>query len=434
MNKNNNNTKSHIRFLPNILGVEGVYPLAKGKFFGVFPALQEKNFRVYFAGQFVSLIGTWMQRLAMGWLVFELTHSAFWVGTVSAFSGLPVLAFALVGGVVVDRFPKKTILFVTEVASLVSAAILGILAITETVTILHISIIAFVLGTVDAFGMPARHAFIATLVEKGRMASAIALNSAVVNSSRIIGPSIGGILIASVGVGYAFLFNAATYFAVLISLFKISIRFQAPEKYVSPIAAMRQGLLYVWQNSGIRFLLIYTMLTTIFGWAFMAIMPVIAAQVFDAGPEGLGYLSTAVGIGAVISGILVSALFHSVGSRTFIIGGNVLLGLSLLVFSFMDNLYGGFAVLLVAGFALIGNFAVVNTTLQHAVADSFRGRVMAIYSSSLRGMMPVGGFLIGSLADVSSPQLAIRVFAVVTLGAGVMAFLKRNNIPREIVT
>ena len=427
----NGNGRIRSWFPPQFIAAEGVVPLVRGKFFGVFPALEDRNFRLYFAGQFVSLIGTWMQRLALGWLVFELTRSAFWVGTISALSGLPVLAFALIGGIVVDRFPRKTILILTEALSMACAAILGILAITEAVTILHIAMVAFILGTVDAFGMPARHALIGTMVEKTRLASAIALNSAVVNSSRVIGPSIGGILIASIGVGAAFLFNAATYIAVIISLLRITIRPHVMHEYPHALAAIREGLRYAWRHEGIKLLLLYTAIVTVFGWAFMAIMPVVVANVFHAGPEGLGYLSTAVGIGAVVSGILISALFHSIGNRTFIIGGNILLAVSLFVFSFMDHLYGGFVVLLVAGFALIGNFSVVNTTLQHAVADSFRGRVMAIYSASLRGMMPIGGFLIGSLADITNPQLAIRIFALVTLGAGILAFVKRNSIPQE---
>src|SRR5581483_2742862 len=245
------------------------------KFLGTFPAFQEKNFRLYFAGQLVSLCGTWLQTVAFGWLVLQITGSAFWVGTVSALTVLPTLIFSLVGGVIVDRFNKKSILYVTQSAAMVIALTLGLLTFFHVVTLLEICVLAALLGTVNAVDIPALQAFVSDMVSREHLASALALNSALQNAARTIGPAIAGVLVATLGVAWTFIFNGLSFIAVLV-VFKIMIiRNQAGAHHKShPIDMIKEGLSYAFSHAGITLFLLTCSISALFGYSYVAMLPV----------------------------------------------------------------------------------------------------------------------------------------------------------------
>lgn len=397
---------------------------------GAFPAFEDRNYRIYFTGQTVSLVGSWLQVVAQGWLVFELTRSAFWVGFVTALSSLPVLFFGVIGGVIVDRFDTKKILFVTQTLPMLFAAILGVLTLTGAVTLLSISVLAFFLGVANALDVPARQTFTAKMMERRRLASAIVLNAAAFNGSRIIGPSFAGISIALVGIGGTFLINAASFAAVIASVALIRADTSPPDTRPHPITALKEGVRYTFSRRDLRLIMTIVALVSVFGWSYAAILPVIAGDVFHRGAASLGHLYTAVGLGALSATLLVSLFLRSWGPRPFMIGGNILVAAALLSFSFVERFDLGLALMFLTGLGLLAQMLVMQTTVQHSIDDAVRGRVMSIYVTMFRGTAPFGAFLIGYLGDAASPQWAIRLMAIPLAATTVILLIKRNAIPR----
>lgn len=424
-------TTEYIKGLaPDILVELPLRAFRKG--LGAFPAFEDRNYRTYFAGQVVSLVGSWLQVVAQGWLVYELTRSAFWVGVVSALSSLPVLFLALISGVIVDRFNTKRILYITQFLPMIFAALLGGLTLSKSVTLLHISLLAFLLGVVNALDTPARQTFVAQMVQRRHLASAIALNAAAFNSSRILGPSAAGILIALVGTGGTFLINAASFIAVIVSLTRIRISPAPAQEHPHPIEALKEGLRYTFSRRDLRLIISVVPMVAIFGWAYAAILPVIASEVFGQGAAGLGYLHTAVGLGALASTLLISVFIHRLGPRPFVIGGNALLAVSLLIFSFISTFTLALVMMFLTGLALIAQMSVMQSAVQHSIRDSIRGRVMGIYVMMFRGTMPFGAFFIGWLGNLAGAQQAVRLMALPLIATAALLILKRRLIPRRL--
>jgi MFS family permease len=248
--------------------------------FNAFPALQNRNYRIYFFGQFFSLIGTWLQIVAQGWLVLQLTSSPFLIGLVAALATVPSLLFSLFGGVVVDRFSKKKILYFTQSASMLLALTLGVITNAGLATVPVIGTIAFLMGTVNAVDAPARQSLVPELVKKPHLPSAIALNSGIFNAARVIGPGLAGLLIAWVGIGGAFIANGLSYIAVLVALWFVRIHEQPATRILHPLAAIREGIMYSFTHPVIRVLLIFVGMVSIFGWSYTTIMPVIARETY----------------------------------------------------------------------------------------------------------------------------------------------------------
>lgn len=250
-------------------GVNGAISQAVERFMGVFPALRSRNYQLFFTGQFISLVGTWLQVVAQGWLVLQLTNSAFLVGVVAAASTAPTLFLSLFGGVIVDRFSKRRILLFTQSASMALAFVLGVLTVVKVITVAQITFLAFLLGVVNAMDAPARQAFLIEMVEREALGSAIALNSGIFNAARVIGPSAAGILIAIVGTGGAFIINSVSYTAVITALFFIRAKKSAaPELRMRPLKAIGEGVLYSFTHPVIRALLLFTAITSVFGWSY----------------------------------------------------------------------------------------------------------------------------------------------------------------------
>jgi MFS family permease len=345
---------------------------------GSFPALQNKNYRIYFLGQFVSVIGTWLQVVAQGWLVLQLTNSAYLIGLVAALATTPSLLFSLFGGVIVDRFPKKRILFFTQSLAMALALILGALTIMNTVNVPIICTLAFLMGTVNSVDAPARQAFVSEMVTKDQLASAIALNSGIFNAGRVIGPGIAGLLIAVVGTGGAFIVNGISYLAIIIALTFLKIGAKVPVKKLSPIQAIKEGVEYSLSHPIIRILLLFTAVVSIFGWSYTTIMPVIAKNTFELDAKGLGYLYSATGIGALLATYLVGAYSQKIPSILFIIGGNTLFCSSLILFANTRNFQLALTLLFFTG---LGNFEIgwLTETLGISGAISINAAIVLLF-------------------------------------------------------
>ena len=402
-------------------------------FLNAFPAFRSRNYQLYFSGQLTSLIGTWLQIVAMGWLVLKMTNSAFLIGLITALGSLPSLFFTLFGGVLIDRFPKKKILFITQSAAMVLAFILGILTVFQLINIWEIGVIAFLLGTVAAIDIPARQAFVSELVTKDQLSSAIALNSATFNAARVIGPGIAGLLIAWIGTGGAFLINALSYIAVIAALILIKTENKTAEIKTGTFTAIKEGLAYSFSHPVIRLLIIFTAVSSVFGWSYSTVMPLIAEKDFHMDASGLGYMYTAGGFGALMATLLIGIFSKKISSIYFIIGGNSLFSLSIIFFSYTSNLMTALILLFFAGFGLLSQFAMINTTIQRLVKSEFRGRVLSIYIFMFMGLTPLGNFEVGLLSEHMGTGFAIRFGAFIVFLFGILVYFYRGRLRRDFI-
>jgi MFS family permease len=388
-----------------------------------FVALRHRNFRLFFWGQLISLVGTWMQGLGQQWLVYTLTNSALTLGIVSAFQFLPVLFFSLPGGVVVDRVPKRTLILCTQTASLLLALALGLLTWAHVVQIWHVYLLAFLLGTVNAFDMPARQAFVVEMAGREDLTNAIALNSSIFNGSRVLGPAAGAFIINAVGIAGCFFLNALSFVAVIIGLFLMRL-----PPYTGPRPARRntlgqigEGLRYI--RSERRVLLVFLLVSFLSVFAiptYTTLMPVIADQVLHVGVTGLGTLTSFLALGSVIAAVSLAYTRTPEQRRFFVIFGAATGSLLLLLFSFSQSFPLSLALLAGVGFCIVANNATSNTIIQSYVPDALRGRLMSVWSLVLVGLAPIGSFLAGSLADRTSAPLTVRVGALICLAAAVV--------------
>ena len=400
-----------------------------GKLLSAFPAFESPNFRRYFPGQVISMIGTWIQMVAQGWLVLEITGSAFDVGLAAAASTLPTLFLSLFGGVLVDRYPRRTILLWTQSSAMVLAFVLGLFAVTGTVTIWVILLLSFLLGCVNALNVPALQAFLSEIVEREHLASAIAMNSAIYNGSRVIGPAIAGILISATGTGTAFLVNGVSFFAVIISLLSMKDAQKAPAAKISqhPLQAIRDGLNYSWEHPVIRTSILYIAVISIFAWSYVTMLPYIAKHIFHMDASGMGYLYGVSGLGSVVGTVLVSIYSRKIDRLVFIAGGTILFSLALIGFTMTTFLPSALVFLFLGGFGLVSAVSTLSATIQSTVDDRFRGRVMSLYMMVFMGFMPIGNLEIGYLSEHFGTGLAIRLGCMVTiLAAVVLVFSSRG--------
>ncbi|HEU5368213.1 MAG TPA: MFS transporter [Ktedonobacterales bacterium] len=388
-----------------------------------FVALRHRNFRLFFFGQLISLIGTWMQGLGQQWLVYVLTGSALNLGIVSAFQFLPVLLFSLLGGVVADRVPKRPLIICTQTASMLLALVLGLLTWQHVVQLWHIYLLAFLLGTVNAFDMPTRQAFVVEMVGREDLMNAIALNSSIFNGARVLGPAAGAFIINAVGIAGCFFLNALSFVAVIVGLFLMRLTpYTGPRPAPrNPFIQVGEGLRYI--RSDRRVLLVFLLVSFISVFAiptYTTLMPVIADQVLHVGVTGLGTLTSFLALGSVIAAISL-AYTKTPEQRRFFISFGASTGCTLLlVFSFSRSFALSLALLAGVGFCIVASNATGNTIIQSYVPDHLRGRVMSVWSLVLVGLAPFGSFFAGSLAERTTSPLTIRVGALVCLAAAVI--------------
>jgi MFS family permease len=388
-----------------------------------------RNFRLFWTGQTVSLIGTWMQQVGQGWLALELTNSAFMVGLVSAAGSFPVLLLSLYGGVVADRRSKLRIVIICQALLLVEAAALWWFTWTGRVNIGWLLALTTLGGVISAFEIPARQSMIAELVSRDDLVDAIALNSGGFNLARIVGPSIAAIVLAKYGLAWCFGINAVSYFAVLSSLARIKLPPWTPVQYlVSPAEQLKQGLRYIRSSRAVSGLMGVIAVYSIFGFQYLTMMPVVARDVLHTGASGYGLLLTFVGIGALTGALSLAGLGLRIRrGRLFNATAYAFAGLTIL-FSLMRTVHLAALVLLFLGLTMLINGALANGILQSVVPDELRGRVMATYVFVYVGFTPIGSFIAGAMARFVGVQWAIFTGGVVMLAYSLWAFWKYPEI------
>jgi MFS family permease len=403
------------------------------KIANTFPAFREKNIRLFFYAQLISLAGTYLQATAQGWLVFQLTHSAFWVGVVSGLALFPIFIFVLFGGVLVDRFDRRKILYFTQIMAMLLAFILGILTLTHQITVWEICILSLLLGIVNALDNPARAAFTSDMVQdKANFASAISLYSGTNNLAMAVGPAIAGLLIVIIGTGWTFIINGFTFLAILAALYLMEIKERiTEEKDIHPITMIKDGLKYFITTKGLFFITLIAGAMAFFGRAYISIFPVIAAETYN-GAKALGVLLSAFGIGAALGAIVSSFLVKKIQTKKLIIFGNILIGLDLLVFAFTSNLFGGFILATLSGWAVVFEAGIIVIIIQHTVSEIMRGRVMSIFYFIFYGGFSLGSFFIGWMSSVFGLHLALEFDGVVLLlMSAAMIFFKERILELE---
>jgi MFS family permease len=363
-------------------------------------ALRYRNFRLFFAGQSISLIGTWMTRIATAWLVYRLTKSSLLLGTVSFAGQIPTFLFAPFAGVLVDRLDRRRVLVWTQVAAMVQSLALAWLTLSDRVTIGEVLALSAMQGVINAFDMPARQAFLVQMVERREdLSNAIAINSSMVNVARLIGPSLAGLVIAASNEGWCFLIDGVSYIAVIISLLLMRVHIApAARADSSMLEQLREGWTYVSTFTPIRTILILFGVISLMGMPYAVLMPVFAAQVLHGGPHTLGFLMGAAGVGAVISAFSLVMRKSVRGLLKMLPIAAALFGAGLVLFGLSRSLWVSMSLMLVIGFGMMQGLTVSNTIIQTLVAEDKRGRVMSYYTAAFVGMAPFGSLLAGALA------------------------------------
>ena len=379
-----------------------------------FRALGHRNYRLYFTGQSISLIGTWMQQMAISWLTYKITNSIFMLGLVGFLGQLPTLLLTPVAGVFADRYNRHRILVITQALEMIQAFILAVLIISGVVTLWQIIVLTIFLGAVVAFDAPVRHAFVVDMVgKKEDLSNAIALNSLAFNAARLIGPAIAGILVAIVGEGMCFFINGVSYIAVIFALLGMRIAPRMLQKKNEPIMrGFKEGISYTMGHPVIRSIIFITALVSLVGMSYVVLMPVFAKDILKGNSSTLGYLMGASGFGALLGALYLASRKNVRGlDRVAFLTMNIF-GIGLIAFSFSRVLWLSMAILVFAGFGMMAQMASNNTVLQTIVQDDKRGRVMSIFMAAFMGMVPFGSILAGTLASFFGAPRTLMVFGV----------------------
>jgi len=376
-------------------------------------ALRHRNFQLFFSGQLISLIGTWMQTVAQAWLVYRMTKSALLLGSVGFASQIPVFLVAPFGGITADRVNRRRLVIATQIASMILAGILAWLTLTGRVHVWHIFVLAAMLGVVNAFDIPGRQSFLVDMVGKEDLMNAIALNSSMFNGARVIGPAIAGILVARIGEGWCFAANSISYIAVIAGLLLMHVHSVPRVSKHSPIEDIIEGFRWASQTRIIRALLLLLGLISLVGMPYTVLMPIFADKILHGGARGLGILMGSTGVGALFGALTLAAKTGVKGLGRWVAFACGSFGVSLVFFSFSTHFWLSVAFLLPAGYSMMLQMACSNTLIQTMVPDQLRGRVMAVYSMMFMGMAPFGAFFGGALAH--------RIGAPITVATGGVA-------------
>ena len=383
-------------------------------------ALRHRNFKLFFAGQTISLIGTWMTRLATSWLVYRMTHSALLLGVVS-FAG-QIVSFLLgpIAGVWVERLNRRKLLIWTQAAAAIQSLALAALTLAHVITLWEIIALMALQGLINAFDMPGRQSFLVQMVEdRNDLSNAIAINSSMANGARLIGPAIAGILIAAVGEGWCFLIDGLSYFAVIASLLLMRIKpLNIGRNATSMLEQIREGWDYVRLFRPIRIILLLFALLSLMGWPYSVLLPVFAGQVLHGGAHTLGWLTGASGVGALISALSLAVRKSVVGLTRMLQIASAMLGAALILFGLSHTLWLSLVLMVFVGFGLMQGASVSNTIIQSLVTDDKRARVMSYYTMAFFGAAPFGSLLAGALAHrIGAPHTVIITGAFCIAGS-----------------
>jgi MFS family permease len=381
-------------------------------------SLRHRNYRLYITGQLVSVCGTWMQQVALSWLVYRLTNSATLLGVVGFASQIPILALGPIGGVISDRYSCHRVAVWTQCAALVQAVLLASLTLLGWIQPLHIILLGAALGVVYAFDMPARQALVHELVDAEDLSNAVALNSSMINAARIVGPALAGLVVARFGEGVCFVINAVSYVATIAALLMMKLA-ERPQRETAPSSIGRsliEGYRYTLATTPIRDLLILLGVVGVMGMPYMTLMPVFAAHVHRSGADTLGLMFGAVGLGALIGALFLAQRKNIIGIGRVIVAAALCFGLGLILFTAARLFWLSLLLLVGVGCGWMVLIAASNTALQTLADDNMRGRVMSLFSMMLVGMAPFGSLLAGWAADQVGAPL------VVAIGGGFCAF------------
>jgi MFS family permease len=394
-----------------------------------FRALRHRNYRLFFWGQLVSLIGTWMQQTAMSWFVYQITNSKLLLGIVAAMGSAPMMLSSVWGGSLADRYPKRSILLATQTVQMICAFLLAAGAWAGFATPLFITVIAALNGLAMGFDMPARQAFTVEMTSHEDLLNAISLNSSIVNGARVVGPSVAGLMIGAVGVAMCFLLNGISFIAVIAGLLMMRLPpFQRPAHLVSTGEHAWNGIVYSMKHQRVRTILLLFLAVGVFGWSYTVLMPAFARDVLNRGANGYGILMSASGIGAFIGALVVATYGHLFTPRRLALGGVWLFSTALLALSLSRNFYVALAFLLAAGFGMLLFFSTSNTVLQTIVPDEMRGRVMGVWSLVFGAMIPLGSLEAGAVAHWLGTPFALAFGAIIcAVSALVTLFVIRRR-------
>jgi len=394
----------------------------------IFRALQHRNYRLFFVGQSISFIGTWMQFVALSWLVYRLTNSALLLGVVGFVGQIPTFLLTPFTGVIADRYNRHKILIITQTLAMLQALVLSILVLSGNISVGQIIILSIILGLISSFDIPARQAFTIEMIEKKEdLGNAIALNSSIVNVARLIGPALAGILIATLGEGVCFLLNAISYVASILSLLLMKLTPRTIKLSTNHIwHDIKEGFSYAFNFMPIKSILLLLSLISLMGVPYQVLMPIFARDIFHGGPQTLGFLMAMSGIGALMGAIYLAARKSIIGLGKRIALAAGFFGLGIVVFALSRVLWFSMVVMLVSGFAMMVQMAASNTVLQTIVDEDKRGRIMSFYTMAFMGMAPFGSLLAGGLAHkIGAPNTLIFGGACCVLGAIMFA----RNLP-----
>jgi len=379
-----------------------------------FRALRHRNYRLFFWGQLVSLIGTWMQQTAMMWFVYDRTNSKLLLGLVAAVGSAPMVFSSIWGGALADLYPKRSILVMTQAAQMLCAFLLAAGVWLGFATPLFIMIVAAFNGAAMGFDMPARQAFTVEMTSREDLLNAISLNSSIVNGARVVGPSVAGLMIAAVGVVMCFFLNGLSFIAVIAGLIMMRLpRFERKMEIASAGEHAWEGIVYSLQHPRVRTILLLFLAVGVFGWSYAVLMPAFARDVLGRGANGYGILMSASGTGAFVGALLVATFGHLFTPRKLALGGVWLFSAALLAFSFTKNFALALLFLFAAGFGMLLFFSTSNTVLQTIVPDEMRGRVMGVWSLVFGAMIPLGSLEAGAVAHWVGTPLALAFGAII---------------------
>jgi MFS family permease len=387
-------------------------------------ALRHRNFQLFFAGQLVSLIGTWMQNVAQAWLVYRITGSSALLGLVGFAGQIPVFFISPLGGLIADRYSRQRTVIATQVSAMILAFILAALTLTGRVQVPHIFVLAALLGVVNAFDIPARQSFLVEMVGREDLINAIALNSSMFNGARIVGPAVAGILVAAIGEGWCFFANGVSYIAVIIGLIMIKVPPAAVPKKASAISHIAEGFRFAARNTPIRALLLLLGLVSLTGMPYAVLMPVFADHIFHSGARGLGILMGFSGAGALIGALALATRQGVIGLGRWIAVSTGVFGASLILFSLSHSFWIAAALLVPVGLAMMTQMGASNTLIQTMTPDHLRGRVMSVYSMMFMGMAPLGALLAGVMADRFGAPFTVAAGGAVAIVGSIVFSLR----------
>ena len=389
-----------------------------------FRALKHRNFQLFFSGQLISLVGTWMQLIAESWLVYRLTGSSVLLGSIGFAGQIPVFLIAPIGGVAADRISRHKLVIATQASAMVLALTYAVLTLSHRITITEIFVLASLLGVVNAFDIPARQAFMVEMVGREDLMNAIALNSSMFNGARIVGPAIAGILIAKIGEGWCFFGNGVSYIAVITGLLLMQIPRSERRAAGSPTAHIIEGFRFVRKNVPIRDILLLLGVISLVAMPYSVLMPIFADRILHRGAHGLGILMGATGVGALLAALTLAARSGLRGLGKFVGVAAVGFGLSLILFSQSKMFWLSVALLVPVGYGMMLETTSSNTLIQAMVPDELRGRVLAVYTMMFMGMAPLGSLFAGLVAGRLGAPLTLSIGGVAAIAAGSM-FLTR---------